>query len=202
MLKKFFAFVFVIALLPMVAQAQAFKEGVNYTVVRQQATEKPQVMEFFSLYCPHCFAFEPIIEKLENSMPDVQFKRVHVAFLGGAMGEEMVRAYATSELLGVSKKMVQVFFDAIHVKHIPIQSRADIRKIFVDNGISAEEFDSAEDSFAVNGMVAQMNKDTQDYQIQGVPTVIVNGKYQVDPSSVSSVKEYMELIQYLAHKKD
>ncbi|MFM2477279.1 thiol:disulfide interchange protein DsbA/DsbL [Celerinatantimonas sp. MCCC 1A17872] len=201
-MKKLCVLIFAL-MLPMVASAQAFVEGQNYQVVRQQATAKPQVTEFFSLYCPHCYAFEQIFEKMEKSMPDVAFKRVHVAFLGGDMGEEMVRAYAVAEVLGVNKKMVPAFFDAIHVKHTPITSRNDIRQIFIDNGIaSGEEFDSAVNSFAVNGLVAQMNKSVEDYQIQGVPTVIVNGKYQVEPSSVSNVGEYISLVKYLAHKKD
>ncbi|CAG9295123.1 thiol:disulfide interchange protein DsbA/DsbL [Celerinatantimonas diazotrophica] len=200
-MKKLFILIFAL-MLPMVASAQAFVEGQNYQVVRQQATAKPQVTEFFSLFCPHCYAFEPIFEKMEKSMPDVTFKRVHVAFLGGKMGEEMVRAYAVSEVLNVSKKMVPALFDAIQVQHMPITSRNDIRQIFIDNGVSGEQFDNAVNSFAVNGLVAQMNKSVEDYQIQGVPTVIVNGKYKVEPGSVRSVGEYIALVKYLAHKKD
>lgn len=200
-MKKLFILIFAL-ILPMVASAQAFVEGQNYQVVRQQPTAKPQVTEFFSLYCPHCYAFEPIFEKMEKSMPDVTFKRVHVAFLGGNMGEEMVRAYAVSEVLGVSQKMVPALFDVIQVQRKSITSRNDIRQIFIDNGVSGEQFDSAVNSFAVNGLVAQMNKSVEDYQIQGVPTIIVNGKYKVEPGSVRNIGEYMSLIKYLAHKKN
>lgn len=182
--------------------AQAFREGVNYQVVRLQPTEKPQVLEFFSLLCPHCEQFEPIIEDLEKQLPNTEFKRVHVPFVGGPIGGKMVRAYAVMRVLGVQSRLVPIFFDDIHVQHLPVQTRADIRRLFVKAGIPGDKFDSAVDSFAVEGLVAQMEKTTRDYKIQGVPTVIVNGKYKVDPSSISSVKEYIQLVKYLVQKKD
>ena len=39
------------------------------------------------------------------------------------------------------------------------------------------EFDSAAASFAVNGKLAQMQRNTADFNVRGVPTVIVNGSY-------------------------
>lgn len=201
-MKKLLVIVLAFFIVAPFANAEAFQEGVNYKVVRQEATAKPQIMEFFSYFCPHCFAFEPIFDDLEADMPNVQFKRVHVAFLGGAMGEEMVRAYAVAEVLQVTKKMTPVFFDAIHIQHISITSRADIRKLFVEHGVSGTEFDNAVNSFVVNGMVAEMNKATKEYHIMGVPTIIVNGKYQVLPGSVQTVNQYVELIKYLVHKKN
>ncbi|MFM2481482.1 thiol:disulfide interchange protein DsbA/DsbL [Celerinatantimonas sp. YJH-8] len=202
-MKKLLICLFALCLIPLAHAATGFKEGVNYTVVRQQATEHPQVMEFFSYYCPHCFAFEPIIAELKKDLPkNVEFQRNHVAFLGGAMGEEMVRAYAVAEILEVTDKITPAIFKAIHIQRKPIESRDDIRQIFVDNGVSGADFDSAVDSFAVNGLVAQMDKNTRDFRIQGVPTVIVNGKYEVNPGSVKSADEYINLVKYLVTQKD
>ncbi|GAD00455.1 periplasmic thiol:disulfide interchange protein DsbA [Agarivorans albus MKT 106] len=51
--------------LPM-AIAADFKEGTHYDVIKQTATAKPEVIEFFSYYCPHCFKFEPVAESIKK----------------------------------------------------------------------------------------------------------------------------------------
>lgn len=57
-------------MIPMVHAAPEFKEGVNYDVVKQTGSAQPEVMEFFSYYCPHCATFEPIVEQLKAGLPE------------------------------------------------------------------------------------------------------------------------------------
>lgn len=200
-MKKLFVFIFALCLIPQAFASTGFKEGIHYDVVRQQATANPEVMEFFSYFCPHCYAFEPIIKDLKAKLPkNVEFKRNHVSFLGGEMGEEMVRAYAVAKILGVDDKINPAIFKAIHKDRQQLTSRDDIRQIFIDNGVSGEDFDGAVNSFAVNGLVAQMDKNTRDFKVRGVPTVIVNGKYKVKTGSVHSEDEYINLVKYLVIK--
>ena len=40
-----------------------FKEGVHYDIVSDKKSESPVVTEFFSLFCGHCFQFEPLIDR-------------------------------------------------------------------------------------------------------------------------------------------
>jgi len=85
-------------------------------------------------------------------------------------------------------------------------SRDDLRVIFIDAGIEGKKFDAAVNSFAVNGMVSRMDKNTRDKKIQGVPAVIVNGKYQINMGSLKSSGEEFnvkltQLIKFLAAKQ-
>ncbi len=74
-MKKLFALAATL-LLSVSAYAAQFKEGVNYTTLKLPLSQKPTVTEFFSFYCPHCFAFEPVIEQLQSELPkDVIFKK-------------------------------------------------------------------------------------------------------------------------------
>ena len=57
-------------MIPMVHAAPEFKEGVNYDVVKQTGSAQPEVLEFFSYYCPHCAKFEPIAEDLKKNLPE------------------------------------------------------------------------------------------------------------------------------------
>lgn len=178
-----------------------FQEGVNYQVVAQPATKQPQIMEFFSYGCPHCFALEPIILSLRKQVPaNVQFKRTHVAFVGGDSGPLLQRAYAISDVLGVEKKFTPIFFFHIMRLHHFIDSTQALRQIFIDNGVSASDFDGSVNSFFVNNMIAQMDARTQDYHIRGVPTVVINGRYQIVPSSIKSVQQYIDLVNFLLKK--
>ena len=40
------------------AFAANLEEGKQYVQVGQTASAQPEVIEFFSFYCPHCYAFE------------------------------------------------------------------------------------------------------------------------------------------------
>ena len=40
------------------AFAANLEEGKQYVQVSQTASAQPEVIEFFSFYCPHCYAFE------------------------------------------------------------------------------------------------------------------------------------------------
>merc|ERR1712157_702392 len=46
--------------LPFAAFAADFEAGNQYEVLKVEKSATPQVTEFFSFYCPHCFQFEPV----------------------------------------------------------------------------------------------------------------------------------------------
>ena len=69
-------------LLPLSARAQAWPaEGTNYVRLGQAApipaSGKIDVIEFFWYGCPHCNAFEPVLDAWQKNLPaDVAFRRV------------------------------------------------------------------------------------------------------------------------------
>ena len=67
-----------------------------------------------------------------------------------------------------------------------MQSVADIRKVFVDAGVKGEDYDAAWNSFVVKSLVAQQEKAAADLQLQGVPAMYVNGKYQLNPQGMDT----------------
>ncbi|MGL5285066.1 MAG: DsbA family protein [Aeromonas sp.] len=202
-MKKILLFIAAMLMLPMAYAAPEFQEGVNYDVVKPTGTAKPEVMEFFSYFCPHCYQFEPISAELQKSLPaGTAFKKNPVNFLGREMGPELQRAYAVATLLEVEPKITPVMFDQIHAKRQPPQSRDDVKALFVDNGVKAEDFDGAVDSFAVSGLVAQYDRNTENFQIRGVPAFLINGKYLVKIESISSQDQFNRLVNFLLTKKD
>lgn len=202
-MKKIILICLAMLLAPLTQAAPLFKEGVNYEVVRQTGSAKPEVMEFFSYYCPHCYQFESVIQGLRSELPaEVTFVRNPVGFLGREMGAELQRAYALAIMLKVEDKLSPILFDLIQVKRQPPKDRAAVKAIFEQIGVSGEEFDGAIDSFAVTGLVAQYDRNTSGLNIRGVPSTVVNGKYLVKSESLKSQDEYNALVKFLLGKAD
>ena len=199
-MKKLFAF-FSLIMLSLSAHAAKFNEGEHYKVLDLEASKKPMVTEFFSFYCPHCNSFEPIIQQLKQQLPaDVKLQKNHVSFMGGNMGLPMSKAYATMIALKVEDKMVPVMFNRIHNMNKPPRDEAELRQIFLDEGVDAKKFDAAYNGFAVDSMVRRFDKAFKDSGLSGVPAVVVNNRYLIDAQGINSLDEYFELVNFLLKK--
>jgi thiol:disulfide interchange protein DsbA len=202
-MKKIFTLLLGMLLLPLTAYANDYQEGTHYQVVKQRATATPQVMEFFSFYCGHCANLEPFIINLKANLADnVTFKKNHVNFLGQEMGAQLTRAYAAAEMLQVEDKVAELLFAQITKQRKAINGEQDILAIFEQAGIAPQEAQSALQSFPVNGLAAQMKRNTETFAIRGVPTLIVNGKYKVNTGALKSEEEFIALIDFLSKKTD
>ncbi|MEZ8318472.1 thiol:disulfide interchange protein DsbA/DsbL [Vibrio splendidus] len=199
-MKKLFAF-FSLIMLSLSAHAAKFNEGEHYKVLDLEASKKPMVTEFFSFYCPHCNSFEPIIQQLKQQLPaDAKLQKNHVSFMGGNMGLPMSKAYATMIALKVEDKMVPVMFNRIHNMNKPPRDEAELRQIFLDEGVDAKKFDAAYNGFAVDSMVRRFDKAFKDSGLSGVPAVVVNNRYLIDAQGINSLDEYFELVNFLLKK--
>ncbi|WP_413700836.1 DsbA family protein [Psychromonas sp. KJ10-10] len=132
---------------------------------------------------------------------DVEIKKNHVNFLGQAMGPKLTQAYAIAELLEVEDEVASLIFDQIHTLRKAFTSDEDIVAIFEKAGVSKSEATVALASFSATGNASQMKRNTETFNIRGVPTLIVNGKYQVVTSSVKSTDEFIELVTFLTNKQ-
>lgn len=200
--------------LPLMANAAGlaqYKEGVHYEVVSDCASIKPEVKEFFSFYCPACNNFEGLLADLKPMLDkNIKFKKSHVDFMGGRTKENqqmLSQALATASTLPQKDKIVGALFNHYHGKRNKFNSVADIKDIFVVQGVDGAKFDKLYKSFSVRTMTSKMKKD-QDYfknkgGLNSVPTFIVNGKYKLllgKKSGVSSAETMNDLISYLAKK--
>ncbi|QIW15067.1 thiol:disulfide interchange protein [Pasteurellaceae bacterium RH1A] len=194
------------ALFALNVQAQP-QLGKEYVEVRQVPSAQKEVIEFFSFYCPHCYSFEfdyKIPAQVKEKLPqDAKLIQYHVNFLG-SQSENLTRAWALAMALGMEDKVKTPLFEAAQANSL--KSMDDIRQIFLDNGVSAEQFDGGINSFAVNGLVNKQVQLAEEMKIQSVPTFFINQQYQVnneglDTSSVDAfVKSYVDTIEYLIKK--
>ncbi|HYB34038.1 MAG TPA: DsbA family protein, partial [Steroidobacteraceae bacterium] len=67
----------------------------------------------------------------------------------------------------------------------------------VQNGVSADDFAKAYNSFTVNANLQRAEEITQRYRVEGVPLVVVNGKYTTDVAEAGGEARLIELINDL-----
>ncbi len=193
------------------ASAAQFTDGQQYITLDKPATGEPQVVEFFSFFCPHCYQFERVYhvsETVKKNLPEnVKVTKYHVEFLGGEMGKTVTQAWAVAMALGVEDKVAAPIFDGIQ-KTQTITDADSLKDTFVKAaGITPAEYDGAFNSFAVKALVAQQEKAAVDVNLQGVPAMFVNGKYMVnngglDTSSMDTVAlQYADVVKFLVAKK-
>ncbi len=175
-------------------QAQfKFEEGTHYTVVAEKKTAKPEVKEFFSLFCGHCFQFEPFMDSVDASLPNgIKLEKSHVSYLpknNSKMQELIMKAFMVMRELDKEKELVRQVFAAYHARGIALETQEDLKKIFVANGVDGKRFDELMASEDINAKALEMNDLWLAKQIESVPTIVVNGKYRVNMITIKSLDQ-------------
>ena len=208
---KKIAFIFICLLwLPLQACAESsepFEEGKHYKVLKEPLSDKPEIIEFFSFWCGHCYNFEPLFQEIKaKAGSDVKIQKVHVNFMGSTTKEAQdnaTRAMLVAKAMKNDDVVVSAIFNAIHRARANLATNADFRKIFVANGADAAEFDKLSASFGVNGMFVKNGNVLQQYRpyVSGVPNFIVNGKYQATFTRDMTPEDMINLILWLSKKR-
>lgn len=189
--------------------AASLTEGKQYNSLSKPVENAPDVVEFFSFYCPHCYQFSEVYKvnsTVEKNVPEnTKVVRYHVDFLG-KYGKDLTRAWAVAMALGVEDQVSPALFKAVQ-ENQSINSVEDIRTTFINAGVKAEDYDSAINSFVVNSLVSQQENALADYQINGVPAMIINGKYKIRNDKIDAkspeeyAKAYSDIVNELLAKK-
>jgi thiol:disulfide interchange protein DsbA len=188
--------------------ARNYQQGINYEAVNpaMPTDVKPgqiEVVEFFWYGCPHCYGLQPFVRGWDANKPkDVVFKLVPEAFPNSEFYTD-AQAYYTAQVLGINDKIHEKFFNAIHQEGHP-ELRDDVnalRTFFGSFGVSAKDFDAAWNSFTVQTRMAQAAKLEDTYGIQGVPTIIVNGKWKTGAGYQMPYSEIMNCVDFLIQKE-
>lgn len=200
MLKKLAAVVMMTVCLPVAALAANFVEGKDYKVLSAPtpptAPGMIEVREFFWYGCPHCFRLDPFIQNWLKTKPkDVTFIRTPAAL--NAVWEGNARGYYAVDMLGMAEKTHTPLFNTIHEKQVRIFDEDSLANFYKNYGVDPAKFHGLYNSFAVTGKVAQAKALAQKYQIEGVPAVIVNGKYVVSGESA----KVLDITNYLIDKE-
>jgi protein dithiol oxidoreductase (disulfide-forming) len=182
--------------------------GTNYRVISpaqptNAAPGKVEVVEMFWYGCPHCLAFDPFLDSWKKSLPSyIEFTRVPAMF--SANYRSHARLFYTMESLGKSDALHAKIFDEVQNKNHPLIGNDDaaslkLQQAFAQaNGINESDYAKAFDSFTVRTKLSQAEDLTLRYRVEGVPAIIINGKYYSDVGMAGSHANLISLINDLA----
>ena len=177
--------------------------GRDYRVIQPaQSTDDPgriEVVEVFSYACPHCNELNPYIHKWEGKLPaDVVFSRVPVNF--NPFYLLMARLYYSLEEIGELKRLDSAVFSAIHEKGVKLIDDQSILEWVTSQGVDAKKFSTAYNSFAVANKVRQADQLARDSKLQGVPALVVDGRYRVVGKNMKSIADLLVITDKLVDK--
>lgn len=166
-------------------------EGTDYRKIEPpQPTMSPgkiEVIEFFSYMCPHCNEFYPLVTTWAAKLPkNVVFRRVPVGF-NRPPWINLARAYYALQASGDLDKLDGALFHAIHEEHLQLFDEPSLADWVAKNGGNADKFAAAYTSFGVNNQTVQADQLVENYRIDAVPTMAVNGEYQAMGKNLAEI---------------
>jgi thiol:disulfide interchange protein DsbA len=199
------------------AQSPQWREGKDYFPVEPAQpvsvpAGKVEVTEVFSYACPACDRFYPIMDQMRKSLPaDAVVDYVAAGFLPSEDWPVFQRAYYCAKALGIAAKTHDAMFDAVwktgqlqtvdpQTERLrnPLPSIEDVAQWYHrQTGILTQTFLAAAHSFGVDVQVHQADAYLKACQVRETPTVIVNGRYRVDPSSAGGYLQMVEVVKWL-----
>ena len=199
---KSFAFLMLIS--GSAAAQMTFTEGSDYQLispaVKTSQPDKVVVTEIFWYGCPHCFRFEPYIERWSANLPEgVEFEQVPSSL--NPRWTEHARAYYAFKMMGALEQTHKALFDAIHLERQRLMSLDAVAEFAASLGLDPKLFRENAFSFPVETQIRKNIQKEKRYGHQGVPAIIVNGKYLVSASQAGSNERMIEIINFLVARE-
>ena len=172
-------------------------------------------MEIFSYACPFCDKFQPVIHKVERSLPPyAQMVFLPASFIPTEDWPMFQQAYFAAQSLGIADRTHQAMYDAVwktgvlatvdqatnEIKH-PAPSLEAIAHYYSQiTGVDPEKFLTAARSFGVATQMREADAQIMAMQIPGTPCIVVDGKYRVDMDSLNSPDDVVSVVKFLVVK--
>jgi thiol:disulfide interchange protein DsbA len=184
------------------SSAPKFEAGTQYQVLMPaqptvgEQHGKVEVAEIFMFGCPHCAAFEPLLQNWVKNAPSyVSFVRVPAVW--NPIAELHARAYYTAEALGKTAEIEGPFFNEIHVKHNMLDSADKLAAFFAQFGVDDKTFRSKFTSFEIDAKVSRATDLVKRYKVPGTPAIVIDGKYLTNGTMAGTYEMWFEIIDDL-----
>jgi len=188
--------------------------GVEYLALPvPQATssgDKVEVTEFFAYYCPHCYAFEPVLAAwVKKQGANIVFKRVHIT--RDATVEPQQRLFYTLDTMGLVDQYHGKVFAAMHVNRLPLATDEQVFDWAARAGIDSARFVDTYRSYGVQARMYQAAAQMAAYGIHHWPMVAIDGRYvtslflahqgsKEDAPEAQQQQEALQVMDYLVAK--
>lgn len=178
-------------------------EDKDYTVLANpqptQDSNTIEVLEFFWYGCPHCNSLHPHLKSWLMNIPgDVSFRYVPATLRANWVSAAKI--FYAIEAIGKTDVLHDKIYDAIHRDKIDLNQEAILFDWIEKQGIDRKKFEDTYRSFAVQNQVAKSTQLTRQYQLTGVPALIINGKYITSGKMGGTPQDTIKTLEALIEK--
>ncbi len=173
---------------------------VQISTEKQSESRDIIIYEFFWYGCPHCFNLEPTIDRIEADLDkDARIVKVPVA-LRESWTPHAKLYYALSQMNEIND-LHNLIFEEIHIENNRLDTEEAMIEFLSKSEINTEIFSEKYNSYGTEARVKKASNLARKYQIDSVPTLVVNGRYLTSGSFVSSYDELYSVVNFLVERE-
>lgn len=173
---------------------------VQISTEKQQESKSIIIYEFFWYGCPHCYNLEPTMERIEADLDkDTKIVKLPVALRDSWIPHAKL-FYALQQMDKIDE-VHNLIFEEIHLEDNRLNTEQQMVDFLGKHGIDTNKFMEKYNSFGTEARIKKASNLAKKYQINSVPTIIVNGKYLTSGSYVSSYDELYSVINLLIERE-
>ncbi|MGB2552202.1 MULTISPECIES: thiol:disulfide interchange protein DsbA/DsbL [unclassified Campylobacter] len=197
--------------------ANAFTEGKDYMVLEKPlSVEKGTLTKVFSYACPFCYKYDKsVTPKVVEKVSGLKYVPYHLktkAEYGEAASKVLAVLVVKDQEKGVNllddnsmfKKAKFAYYKAYHDKkerwNDGKNPEAFIKTGLDAAGMSMDEYNKELENPKVIELLKKWDESYEVAKIQGVPAFVVDGKYLIYTSTITSVDGFAKLIEELLKK--
>ena len=173
---------------------------VQISTEKQQESKSIIIYEFFWYGCPHCYNLEPTMERIEADLDkDTKIVKLPVALRDSWIPH--AKLFYALQQMGKIDEVHNLIFEEIHLEDNRLNTEQQMIDFLGKHGIDTNKFMEKYNSFGTEARIKKASNLAKKYQINSVPTIIVNGKYLTSGSYVSSYDELYSVINLLIERE-
>ena len=186
---------------PTAAQSQA---DLDYREIPQQPIEtgeKIEVIDFFFYGCQYCNDLLPRLERWRRSMPaDVVMR--HIPVVRHDSWVPLAKTYFTLEAMGEVERLHPAVFHSYHVEDLYMSQEKVIAEWAGKQGLDREKFMAIYRSDETRQKVERARKQTMQYEIQGTPSLVVDGRFLTDGASAKTIEILDRMVRIARQQRE
>jgi thiol:disulfide interchange protein DsbA len=171
----------------------------NYREIKQQPVadaSRIEVIDFFFYACPYCNQMRPTLEKWRKTLgEDIVFRRVPT--VRRDTWQPLARTYYTLEALGEVERLHEEVYKSYHDEQLHMSTPEVMADWAARHGIDRQKWLDTYNSEDITLKVEQARKMTDAYDIQGTPSIVVNGRYLTSSGMTDDVALVIPVVQAL-----
>ena len=196
-IKNFFIFCIFVLATHSYAHAQKY---IQISTEKQQESKDIIIYEFFWYGCPHCFNLEPTMDRIEADLDkDTKIMKIPVALRQSWVTH--AKLYYALEQMGKIDDIHNLIFEEIHIENNRLVTEEQIVRFLGQHGVDTSKFLEKFNSYGTEARIKKSSNLARKYQIDSVPTIIVNGRYLTSGSYVSSYDELYSVVNLLIERE-